>query len=45
MRGATIKLFPWNYTQHTQSFELCVCEHLCFALIYFVHSLARYVLR
>ena len=37
---------PGNYTQHQAAIALhCVCEHLCFNLIYSIHPLAGCVLR
>ena len=44
-KSVTAKLLSGNYTQYQVTKTLsCVCEHLCFILIYFMH-LARCVLR
>lgn len=45
VRGACDSLLG-NYTQHQDAIALhCVCEHLCFNLIYSMHPLAGCVLR
>lgn len=42
----TARLLLRNYIQHQSAVALsCVCEHLCFISIYFVHLLARCALR
>ena len=46
IKSDTTKLFPGKYTQHQVALAMnCVCEYLCFISVYFVHPLARCVLR
>ena len=45
-KSAPYWLFPGNHSQHQAIVALnCVCEHLCFILVYFVYLLTRRFLR
>ncbi|CAD7670387.1 unnamed protein product [Nyctereutes procyonoides] len=46
VRVALASSLPGNCTQHQAAIALnCICEHLCFISMYFVHPLARCVLK
>ena len=48
-KSGLTELLPWKLlseSQHPAAVAFsCVCEHLCFILMYFVHSITRSVLR